>query len=99
MRIAFTSFGAPFLLDEGQFHGKNSSASRLGVNGAGASQASHALLDSEQTQTFGLLDIETLPVILNDQQQALGFLLDPDAHRGGLRMTGAIMQRFLDDTV
>ena len=44
----------------------------LRVNAAFASQPGHAFLNAEQAQSLHLPDIKTLPVILDDQHQAIG---------------------------
>ena len=52
-----------------------------------ASQPGHALLDAEQAQPFHLPDIKALPVVLNDQHQALRLLFHADADSGRVGMT------------
>jgi len=41
------------------------------MNAAFAAQAGYPFLNTEQAQTFHLSNVKSLPVILNDQQQAI----------------------------
>jgi hypothetical protein len=56
-----------------------------------APQASHTLFDSEQPESFGLVDIEPAAVILDRKRYATRFLLDSDANGGGLRVARTVV--------
>src|SRR5580704_6477232 len=107
MRICFKLFVTPIglvrLLNENAFQGKlggqNGAAPGRGMNLEFPSQASHALLNSEQSEALGLLDVEAPAVVLNGERQSVAFLLYPNAHGGGVGMAGTIMQCLLHNAI
>jgi hypothetical protein len=69
------------------------------MNLATTTQAGYPFLDAEQAHSLVFLEIETSAVVLDRQRQASGFLLHANSNRLGLRMTRAIVQGLLHDTI
>src|SRR5215471_17448803 len=101
MRICFTGAGSfiPFGGLERQLDGEHCSAAGLGMDMALTTQLRHPLMDSEQSESFHLLDVEALAVILNGKSQAARILLHADPDGAGARMTRAVVERLLHDAI
>jgi hypothetical protein len=82
MRISFTCFYALLLLVEGEFDGKNGTASGFRMDLTFATQMCGSFFDSQKTKSFRVLNDKTLTVVPDRQSQPLWFLLYSDSYCG-----------------
>src|SRR5579872_6076414 len=87
------------LSNEWKFDSDERPATFFGINLEFATKPSDALFNPQQTQAFGIPDIEPTAIILNRETQVFRLLQDLDADRRCMGMSSAIVQRLLNHAV
>src|SRR5437867_2925881 len=99
MWMSFAGFFCTLVCCKRKFYCEKRTAAGLRAYFALAPEVCHALLDAQQTQALRLFHIDASAIVPDRKRQALRFLLHIDAAGGGMRMGGAVVKRFLHDTV
>jgi len=86
-------------LRQGEHDAQYGALPGLGIHCEAAAQVADSFLDSQQPHSALLSGVESLPIILDGEQQAVWLLTNRDSHVRGLRVLHAVVQRFLDDPV